>query len=48
MLGDQQWNGSSKYHSVLSFRTKLVNLKCYGGSRNFEALCLGLRESFCK
>jgi hypothetical protein len=26
----------------------LVNLKCCGGSRNIEALCSGLRESFCK
>jgi hypothetical protein len=48
MLGDQWWNGSCKYNSVLSFRTKLVNLKCYGGSRNFDTLCSGLRESFCK
>jgi len=48
MLGDQRWNGSCKYNLVLSFRTKLVNLKYYGGSRNLEALCSGLRESFCK
>jgi hypothetical protein len=28
VLADKQWNGSSKYSLVLSFRTKLVNLKC--------------------
>jgi hypothetical protein len=48
MLGNQQQNGSAKYRLVISFRTKLVNLKCCGGSRNIEALCSGLRESFCK